>query len=434
MIRLFLRFYFVTAFALLVSLVLAGAFISDYYKQAETNDYVRMTRALHQLFILKQNAQIQAQRPSGDAALIQNFQHEYPFIIEQTNRDYLNADIQHALTLNGVYVDIKVSWWRTDVAVLYPSAREGEVLRFTPATDFGEPYAIMIVIMEGFVLIGFAVALFFLISPLKYHVTKLVNVSEAIGHGKFDAKGDEKAPAPLGELAKAINHMAAQLHTLLEDKKIMMGAAAHELRTPLARLRFAMDVTPSMHDKQLRQHVIDMEPDLDQLEALVEEVLAFSRLSDTATKHKRELIKVDLEINALIDHLKPLREDVLIAYSGIHTPIINADHDAFERALSNVIRNAQRHAYSKVRVSVKQDSEWLDILVEDDGGGLPIEEYPKILKAFYRHDDSRNSRTGGTGLGLAIVDKILSSHGGRVEIQASPLGGLGVVLRWPILN
>ena len=430
MIRLFLRFYLVAACALLMSLIVSGIFISDYYKQVEARDYVRMTRALQQLLVMKQ-------RDTGadhDVELIRHFESEYPFVIEQQKKSQLDPDIQQALALNGVYVDITVNWFSDEVAVFYPSARADRILRFTPATDFSEPYNIMIMIIEGFILIGFAVALVFLIVPLKRHVNKLVKVSAAIGQGDFSEKANEKAPAPLDELARAINSMANQLNDLLEDKKIVMGAAAHELRTPLARLRFAMDVTASVDDQQLRQHIVDMASDLDQLELLVEEVLTFSRLSAADMAIRCETIDVDEELRLLVEKLQPLRAELPIAFSCPQRVSLHADRAAFERALSNVLRNAQRYARAQVQVTVLHSDESISIRVDDDGDGLPEQEYANILRAFYRYDDSRNSDTGGTGLGLAIVDKILAAHGGRVEVCASTLGGLSITLQWPLAN
>jgi two-component system osmolarity sensor histidine kinase EnvZ len=104
---------------------------------------------------------------------------------------------------------------------------------------------------------------------------------------------------------------------------------------------------------------------------------------------------------------------------------------AFERALQNLISNAEKYG-SEIWVSVKDKIDEIIIMVDDNGVGLSPDLYEEVFKPFYRADESRNSATGGVGLGLPIVRDIIHAHGGQVHLEKSPKGGLRAVITLPI--
>ncbi len=122
-------------------------------------------------------------------------------------------------------------------------------------------------------------------------------------------------------------------------------------------------------------------------------------------------------------------KSMTIAFSGSPQAVVRPD--AFKRLLANLIGNAQRYG-ERVEVSAVHRNDSLEVLVDDDGPGIPAESYEEVFRPFFRLDAARNQDEGGTGLGLAIARDIARIHGGDVYLEKSPLGGLRARLRVPV--
>ena len=417
--------------ALSISIIVAGLFIADYYEQASTKDYVQMTRAIHQLIL----SEVREQQSLDKETLITTFENQYPFKVAFKPRTDLSATIQEALDLQGVHVELYTSLSNDRAVVTYPSNDNTYTIQLEPAVNFNQPYNVMLIIVLLFVLLGFAIALMLAIKPIKSHVNKLSKVSNAIGSGDFSTRANEHAPSPLDSLAKSINTMADQLMQLLEDKKVFMSASAHELRTPLARIRFALDLMQSVEDKQqLKQQLSEMEVDVTQLEQLVEELLAYSRLSFGEITLRPVAINVLSELEHIVDHLAPLNANKTVVIQCPENASFVADSALFGRCLSNLVKNAKRYARERVEISVQVTETTIRFTIDDDGPGVNEANYPNLVRAFYRVDESRSLESGGSGLGLSIANNIMNLHKGSLYFSRSILGGLRVTLHWPLTN
>lgn len=213
---------------------------------------------------------------------------------------------------------------------------------------------------------------------------------------------------------------------LLTAQRDLLHGVAHELRSPLARIEFALELLMGAGEEQktdLRKSVDDAVKDLDEL---VKEILSYSRLQQGDTAINRSLIDIPQLTQASVDIVKGPYSDIEFRTS-IEPVVYSGDANLLKRALVNLLRNAGRFATSICEVSIIngriQNTSGLIIFVNDDGNGIPPGKRERIFEPFTRLDPSRSRDSGGCGLGLAIVTSIVAKHGGTIAVDDSPLGG-----------
>ncbi len=226
----------------------------------------------------------------------------------------------------------------------------------------------------------------------------------------------------LAPIATAFNALCHQVKDLLQTQRELTGAVAHEWRTPLARMKFALanDVN------ETRWH--DLNKDVNELEQLVQEMLDYASMETATPELNFGTIPVHDLLQQVSARLQSTSDKTInIAPSAIE---FSADAHFIERAVQNIVSNALRYTNTKVRLSAVELDNTIHILCDDDGPGVPESERERIFDAFYRPDTSRDRRRGGAGLGLAIVKRIQRWHDGDCWVEASPLGGARFVLRY----
>lgn len=280
------------------------------------------------------------------------------------------------------------------------------------------------------VILGLAVLV--LTYPLYRHVTDLAATANAFGQGDLRARARAWVPEPIGHLARTFNDMADRLQRLSQEQQASLQAISHELRTPVARLHFALDMARNAQDAgELRVQLADMDKDVEEIDELVEELLTYTRLHRDAPPLEWESIDLVALVEELIQQLTLFTPHLRIQLVTDGPREIQGSSRYLRRAISNLIRNAQRHARSEIRIEVKREDCRACVIVDDDGPGIPPEERERVFLPFTRLDDSRNRKTGGHGLGLAIVHRVLQAHQGRAWVSDAPLGGARLTLSWP---
>jgi signal transduction histidine kinase len=258
----------------------------------------------------------------------------------------------------------------------------------------------------------------------------LSRVADEFGAGKLSARARMKPSDAAYPLAGRINAMAERIQGLLESQKNLLHSVSHELRTPIARLEFALELLADRAgDPALSKRVEAMHGDLAELNELVNELLSMSKL-DNATEPQRALFDVEPVLRECADGLHP-RPATLHVELGARLGAVDGDRRLLARAVGNLLRNAQKYAAHTVALSARRDGGLLEIVVDDDGPGIPDEERERIFEPFYRLDRSRDRATGGFGLGLSIARKAVALHGGVLAVQRSPLGGARFVISLP---
>lgn len=233
-----------------------------------------------------------------------------------------------------------------------------------------------------------------------------VAVSGGPGSLPVPAADDE-----LGALARTLNEMLDRLETAAARQRTFVADAAHELRSPIASLRTAVDVARAHPASYAPDELAaDLDGDLARMQALVDDLLLLARVGSAS--HERSLVD-----------LAALAESVGAA-EVVGSGSAMVDPGAVGRVLRNLVDNAARHASSRVLVTVAPGS----VTVDDDGSGVPAADRERVFERFVRLDEAREREAGGSGLGLAIAREIARDQGGDVTLEDSPLGGLRAVL------
>ena len=297
------------------------------------------------------------------------------------------------------------------------------------------PQLLVLIGVLGLSLIGLTVYL--LVRQLERRLREVESAASRIAGGNLEARVPGAGTDSVGRLAKAFNGMASHLQRLLAVQREMVSAVAHELRTPVARLRFGLEMAGSAPTADARaRYLADMDGDIDDLDRLVDEMLVYTRLERGSPDLTFQSVDLSALVDQVIGELAPLRSDVLVERGPCVTAddgssVAEAEFHYLRRALSNLITNAMRHAATRVQVSFIIDAERAHLVVDDDGPGVPEEAWEKVFAPFMRLDDSRTRASGGHGLGLSIVRRISYWHGGRSQIGHSELGGARFSLVWP---
>jgi two-component system sensor histidine kinase CpxA len=293
--------------------------------------------------------------------------------------------------------------------------------------------------LAGLALIAIAVSAAFsylLAGTISRPVRQLRSAATAIAAGKFDTRMAEsvlKRRDEIGLLARDFDRMAGELQRSLHRQLELTRNVSHELRSPLARLRVALELARRKAGEISELDKIDLETE--RLDALIGQILEFSKLNSDGHEQSSELNIVDV-VQSVID-------DVRFEY-GMHTNVElrqSPDDDVFvtgydgamRSAIENIVRNAARHGQPNghVYVDIAVESALVEILVQDDGGGVAADELEHLFEPFYRAKPNRaESSRSGSGLGLAIANRAVELHGGSLEARNND-GGLCVTIRLP---
>lgn len=235
----------------------------------------------------------------------------------------------------------------------------------------------------------------------------------------------------LRALAKNLDEMAARLSGVLRSQKELIAALSHEMRTPLARIRFAIAVIGDRSDEKLSEELAAMNDDVQEIDDLIASMLNYARLDHPDIKMHWQAVPARAWFEQVTN--KSRTDAVQIEGHIEDAPdTVWMDPRLMELALSNLLVNATKYTENNVRCSLAQKDKHYALTVEDDGKGIPEDVRGQVFKAFTRIDDSRNRETGGYGLGLAVVARVAELHGGTATVNSSPgLGGARFLISWP---
>ena len=287
----------------------------------------------------------------------------------------------------------------------------------------------------GLIGLFLAVAVWFWLRPVWRDLESLRQTARALGEGDFGARAPAARNTAFELLAETLNAMAERIQRLIATQKELSSAISHELRTPIARLRFALEMLAETSEPAERERLWQMmEEDLDELDNLIDSSLTYARF-------EREQPELHLSDTAFVPWLEEQLEDVRPLAGKLTLTLdtgrlpaalrVELDRKTMPFAVRNLLRNAMKYAQTVIAVSAELVDGRIRINVDDDGIGIAEEERERVFTAFTRLDRSRDRTTGGYGLGLAIARLALELHGGTATAHASPLGGARFTLEWP---
>lgn len=251
-------------------------------------------------------------------------------------------------------------------------------------------------------------------------IKRLAQAADDFGRGR-DILDFRPSGANEVELAgHAFNLMRDRIRRQISQRTEMLAGVSHDLRTPLTRMKLQLAMMGS------NPEVADLKKDVEEMERMIGGYLAFARGEGTERAVDADL--AELVTDAVND---ARREGAQITLAAAEEKItLPLRRDALRRAFANILGNARRYG-TRIEVSMRRRTHAVDIIVDDDGPGIPKAQREDVFRPFFRLESSRNPETGGTGLGLAIARDIVRTHGGEITLHDSPLGGLRAILRLP---
>ncbi len=284
---------------------------------------------------------------------------------------------------------------------------------------FSSTVYVFVLWMVGTSMILFGVATVFMRNQVK-PIRRLAVAADNFGMGRDVAGFKPEGAKEVRQAASAFLAMRERILRHIGQRTEMLAGVSHDLRTPLTRMKLQLEMAGGIDG------IDEMKTDVDEMEHMLESYLAFARgegaeppaetnltdlLTEVVSQARRRGSAIDLHSEGEI--ALPLRPN------------------AIKRALTNLVGNALQYA-DHVAVNAGRRGDAIEIVIDDDGPGIPEDKRDDVFKPFYRLDTARKPGTGGTGLGLAIARDVVRSHGGDIELDDAPGGGLRARIRLPL--
>ena len=261
------------------------------------------------------------------------------------------------------------------------------------------------------------IALIFLKNQTK-PLVKLAKAAERFGKGDYVNDFRASGSQEIRKAAFEFDRMAKRINRHLNQRAEMLSGISHDLRTPLTRLKLQLAM---LKQKDISE---SMSKDIDEMEKMLNDYLQFAKtqVQEPSTIINLNELFVSIKNKFNNDNFTFIKNDNLIELKGRLT--------ALQRSFENVIQNGLIYG-NKVNVEIQKGNRLVAILFEDDGPGIPEDQYKNVFKPFFRLDKSRSLNKSGVGLGLAIVEDVINSHGGNIQLGRSKKNGLLVKISLP---
>ncbi|KOP83075.1 sensor histidine kinase [Cytobacillus solani] len=278
-----------------------------------------------------------------------------------------------------------------------------------------------------------------LVRKLTKPLIDMKDAAEKVSLGDYSVKITNDSMDEIGQLAQAFNHMASSIQKEDERKKEFLANVSHELRTPISYIKGYSDAlhTGIIKEEDQSKYLSLIHREAGRMERLVGDLLDLSKLDSNEFK----IEKTPLPLGQLIEDsvqkyiLKMREKEIEFNYEVDPDIIINGDAGRIEQVLQNILDNSIRYT-DKGRITLKMFKTYSGCSIEitDTGVGIPAEDMDKIKQRFFRVNRARTRKDGGTGLGLAIAEKLISLHGGTLNIDSQLGKGTMVQINLPVLD
>lgn len=413
---LFLKLYGVLMASLLLALLAINALNNYFYEHEIKDEYLKQTS------MFAQAIQRELQAGRGEAEVLAWWRSQ----LRQTEMtlDLIAADPAHSPSGQAYVQKIHVSEATDQIEIIVPFDA-GRALRFRiddqveagAMLSYYGGYALLYLLLAGLV---YALSL-----RLYRHIDHIRQQAHRVAAGDYSALPEPASSAGFAQLHSDLNAMSAALQQKTRDNQLLTAAIHHELRTPLTRLRLALDMAQfAARPEQVPALMQEMDDATSDLARLMDDILTLSRLRLAQQPVPRDSVALD----ALLRHCSDQLDDRRIQLELVPCEL-SANRALLERALSNLLENACKYGRKQIYVHLQQTAQYIELLIEDDGPGIPAEQRALVRQPFYRlaqHDHS----VGGLGLGLAITDLALKESAADWQIGTSTLGGSCMRLRW----
>lgn len=276
---------------------------------------------------------------------------------------------------------------------------------------------------------GIALLLLLWLLPLVFSLRRLNQSALDWGRGDFSTRLPIGRLSYITDIERTFNRMADQIESLLQDNRLISSAVSHDLRTPLARLRFGIDILSESSDREERQRYEEhLSNDIDEMQALVDALLHYARLEQHLVQLDREPVNLSEILQAYVNH----HPQGVVVLEPSAEPLWTSGQATYLRMLlHNILNNALNYGAGQVRIETERLRSRVVIHIHDDGPGLNPNDLSTLIKPFVR--GSSDAGHQGFGMGLAIADRIAHWHNGHLQVRRSAqLGGAEFLIALPI--
>ncbi|MBN1783386.1 MAG: ATP-binding protein, partial [Alphaproteobacteria bacterium] len=263
-----------------------------------------------------------------------------------------------------------------------------------------------------------------LMTPFVYtqirSIKRLTRAAQRFGRGE-DSIFRPSGAKEIRQAGQSFLLMRHRIKQFVDSRTQMLAAISHDLRTPLTRMKLTLEMMSNTKNTE------DLQQDIQEMEKMIDGYLTFAREETKEPFEKMTLEAVIKDIKRDFRHSEKRLE-----IESIPNVIIRARYMDLKRAFSNLIKNALAYGKKKVHIEFRRRREVIEIIIDDDGVGIPADKREQMLKPFQRMDESRSSKKESVGLGLTIAHKLIDSHSGKLTLDESPMGGLRVIVELPI--
>jgi len=319
----------------------------------------------------------------------------------------------------------------------------GKVVLSLPKSNTIQMISVIAGVLLAFFLVGMAMKRF-LLEPLE----RMSVAARQIAAGDWEVSLPKSTITEIAEvrdgfevMVKGLQHSNLKQVELEEERRFVIAAVAHDLRTPLFALRGYLDGLEqgiAQSPEKIAKYVAVCKEKSEQLGRLVEDLFTFTKMEYLETKRNNKTVDLALILQKSIDSLSPLARQKHISISNLSTDdcLISGDTHLLERAMNNLLDNAVRYtpSYGEIVVSCEKEGNKVTFMIRDTGPGFSAEERQRVFEPLYRGEGSRNRSTGGSGLGLTISQRIIRRHGGELA-AGNHAGGGALLTGWiPVID
>lgn len=360
-----------------------------------------------------------------------------PFAVNAGELDSLNLGFlgERQLAQGQAFVQREIQTLGVDRETIYLPMGDNNVLRLGPVDTFAWITPMGLAVGALITLLALGTLVLLILRPLSNRLRRVTRAVDGITDDPNSIAVPEAPDDELGVMGRRINAMAERLLTLVRRNQELNQAVSHDLKTPLSRIRFALELmAPDARQAEEAEVVYQA---LDELEELISELLLYHRLTanDDAGARWQEVI-----LSQILARLTSTNSNSSIPHDSLAIAIeqegpdvlwLPMDGRALQRLLNNLLNNAARHARSTVTLKVSSSARRLCITVDDDGPGIPVADRERVFEPFVRLDQARNLKSNGHGLGLAICQAMVSAADGNIRVLENPDGGARVEITLP---
>jgi two-component system osmolarity sensor histidine kinase EnvZ len=337
-----------------------------------------------------------APREAADRLLV-------PYVAER-------LDERFAIGTTALTHDLEIRVQLPDGVVVMTATRKR---LFSPTTY------IFILWMVGSSLVLVAIATVFMRNQVR-PIMRLAAAANSFGKGRDVPDFRPAGAAEVRQAAQAFIEMRQRIKRQIEQRTEMLAGVSHDLRTPLTRMKLQLAMLGESAE------IDELKSDVSEMEKMIDGYLAFARGEGAAVPEPADIAAV---LEQVVTNVR--KEGAQIDLHAEEHIVLPLRLDAIKRCLMNLVSNAVRYG-KHVQVRAGRRADAVEILIDDDGPGIPADQREAVFRAFFRLDPSRNIETGGVGLGLTIARDVVRAHGGDLLLGDSPMGGLRARLRLPL--